>query len=607
MGTKRKQKRAKVLSGEPPVADRSSESKLIPKKLTAEEIELEEAVFGQAVVDKGKQKQNSLDAELDTAETKVHIDGTHRELAEVEDNDLFIIDEGEKPSSSLGVLPIAPSIPSESAPRHQVKSVPSSRQPLWQDSSIAMVSVSLTNGPNRLKKLRQAADLDGVGSARAEGTIDGEEYEIRLRQQFEKMNPIPGWLKKRKRKHTEGGQLNPDRSDSDSDSGGIDQLLRTTGKIGRVKGGQYRLGATLPQGELQVERLRDANQAIPSTNKNTISAIQFHPNAPILFTASPKSKTLSFFKIDGKHNPILHHVHTPDLPITTAEFCPSTQESSTVLMTGNRPYFYAFNLVTCQCIKSPDSLFTKSALSQSIKGTSLSRFSFSPQGQIVAFLGLRGLIQLVDWSNNIGSSQVIGSLKSNTPIKSLSWNKNGTELITIGNNAEVSVWDMRMRKLLTSWTDHGGFNPTLITTTDKDGGKATARSYTAIGSQTGIVNVYDDSQWANDKYEESRVFGAERKPMKTIENLTTTVTTMKFNPDAQILAIASDARKDQLKLVHLPSATVFSNWPTSGTPLGHVSDVGFSNKSDMLAIANTKGTVLLYSLGWWSKRGKTNL
>lgn len=371
------------------------------------------------------------------------------------------------------------------------------------------------------------------------------------------MNPTPNWLTHRKRKHADGTLADSDITDDESDSGGIDQLLRTTGKIGRVKGGQHRLGTILPQGELQVERLRDANQAIQTTGKAPISAMQFHPHSPILFTASSKSHKLSFFKIDGKHNPILHHVHTPDLPITSAEFCPSTQESSTVLMTGNRPYFYAFDLLSCKCIKSPESLFAKTAMSQSVKGTSLSRFSFSPQGRIVAFLGLRGQVQLVDWSNNIGSSQIIGSLQSNTPIKDLSWSRNGTELLTIGNNAEVSVWDMRMRKLLTSWTDHGGFNPTLITTTDKDCGKATTNSYTAVGSQTGIVNVYDDSQWCSDADEQSRVSKAERQPLKTIENLTTSVTTMKFNPDAQILAIASDAKKDQLKLVCQHHSTRF--------------------------------------------------
>lgn len=602
MVNKRNQKRSKLSSDNQPIPGTSNQSITDPslRKLTNEEIELEEAVFGQAP-SKGKQKQVAWNDPQDDEEIEGEnqIVGDDGELEDVKDEELFMIDDGNKQISSLGPSDVA--LPT---PKPKEKPTPSTREPLWQDKSIAQVPVSLTNGPSRLKKLRKVEDLDDVASGRAEGTIDGEEYELRLREQFERMNPTPNWLKDRKylkRKAGDNAQVESDQSDAEKDDGGIEQALRTTGRISRIKP-KYRPGASLPKGELQVERLRDANQAVTSTTKSPISAVQFHPSSPILFTASSKSHKLSFFKIDGKHNPVLHHVHTPDLPITTAEFCPSTQTSSTVLMTGNRPYFYTFDLGSCQCIKSPENLFTKSALSQSIKGTSLSRFSFSPQGQIVAFLGLRGSIQLVDWTNNIGSSQVIGTLKSNTPIKSLSWNRNGTQLLTVGHNAEVSVWDMRMRKLMNTWTDHGGFNPTLITTSDKDCGKSTGRSYTAIGSQTGIVNLYDDSDWCTDENEEDRILGIERQPLKTIENLTTSVSTMKFNPDAQILAIASDSKKDQLKLVHLPSATVFSNWPTAGTPLGHVSDVSFSSKSDMMAISNTKGTVLLYSLGWWSKR-----
>ena len=43
--------------------------------------------------------------------------------------------------------------------------------------------------------------------------------------------------------------------------------------------------------------------------------------------------------------------------------------------------------------------------------------------------------------------------------------------------------------------------------------------------------------------------GAERKAFKAIGNLTTAVTSMRFNHDSQILALASRTNKDQLKLV----------------------------------------------------------
>lgn len=85
-------------------------------------------------------------------------------------------------------------------------------------------------------------------------------------------------------------------------------------------------------------------------------------------------------------------------------------------------------------------------------------------------------------------------------------------------------------------------------------------------------------------------------PVKTIENLVTTTTAMRWNGDGQILAIASKLKKDAFRLVHFPSMRVFSNWPTSGTPLGSVSSVDFSPASQYVAIGNTRGKVLLYSL-----------
>jgi U3 small nucleolar RNA-associated protein 18 len=85
-------------------------------------------------------------------------------------------------------------------------------------------------------------------------------------------------------------------------------------------------------------------------------------------------------------------------------------------------------------------------------------------------------------------------------------------------------------------------------------------------------------------------------PIKAIGNLTTRISEITFNHDSQLMVIASRSKKDQLKVVHLPSGTVYSNWPTERTPLGHVISVAFSPNSDYLAIANDKGHVRLHTL-----------
>ena len=85
-------------------------------------------------------------------------------------------------------------------------------------------------------------------------------------------------------------------------------------------------------------------------------------------------------------------------------------------------------------------------------------------------------------------------------------------------------------------------------------------------------------------------------PIKEIMNLTTAVHLMTFNHDGQILSIASKDKKDAVKCVHLPSLTVFSNWPTNRSPIHYPSSLDFSNASGYMAIGNDRGRVLLYRL-----------
>ena len=84
--------------------------------------------------------------------------------------------------------------------------------------------------------------------------------------------------------------------------------------------------------------------------------------------------------------------------------------------------------------------------------------------------------------------------------------------------------------------------------------------------------------------------------MKAIMNLTTSIDNLRFNETGEILAVSSRREKDAMRLVHLPSATVFSNWPTSKTPLGYVWSFDFSPKSGYLAVGNDKGKCLMYRL-----------
>ncbi len=55
-----------------------------------------------------------------------------------------------------------------------------------------------------------------------------------------------------------------------------------------------------------------------------------------------------------------------------------------------------------------------------------------------------------------------------------------------------------------------------------------------------------------------------------------------------------------MRLIHVPTGTVFSNWPGQRTPLHKVTAIDFSPGGAYLAVGNRKGKVLLYRLKAYS-------
>ena len=134
-----------------------------------------------------------------------------------------------------------------------------------------------------------------------------------------------------------------------------------------------------------------------------------------------------------------------------------------------------------------------------------------------------------------------------------------------------------MQRCLHRYVDEGCLNGTALAC-------APGGAYFASGSSSGVVNVYDWRQAAaaGAAAAAPAAGGAAlpeaplaARPLKAVLNLTTSISCLAFNPDAQVLAQASHAHRDALRLVHLPSLTVFSNWPTAGSPLHYVHCLAF--------------------------------
>ncbi|KAF9275235.1 U3 snoRNP protein [Linnemannia elongata] len=433
-------------------------------------------------------------------------------------------------------------------------------KPAWVDEDDKTLSISLKSA-NRLKKLRKQE---------AEDVVNGVDYEQRLRRQFEKVYPVPNWAQpegSRKRRRGGANAIDSDSDYSDEEQEQEDSsILLTSSKGFLEKSNRLRI---LSSESITVTRVKNANQMGPS--KSVIQSVEFHPNSQMLLTAG-FDRTLRLFQVDGKLNQLMQTVFYKDLPIYKAAFSPAPTSGSgagnnTVVVSGRRKYFYSYDIEAGKVDKS-----------QGIYGRnekSLEKFSLSPCGTWIAFLGRDGYIILVTTRTRLWAK----NFKMSGNVRAVAWSSDSEYLYSVGGDAEIYQWQVSSGKCVHRFMDEGGFKPTCLAVSPND-------QFFAVGSKSGVVNVYDRTCL------ETRA----PKALRAIGNLTTSIHTMRFNHDSQILAISSKARKDQLRLIHIPSLKVFPNWPTKGTPLSYVTCLAFSPRSGYFAIGNDKGKVLLYRL-----------
>ncbi|TMW55916.1 hypothetical protein Poli38472_008564 [Pythium oligandrum] len=413
-------------------------------------------------------------------------------------------------------------------------------KPVWVDDDDGEIEVTLDD-ERRLRKLRKTED----------DTVDGHELQQRLKKQFASGHGSVSWADP---KNFLGPQRGNDLlSDSeDEEAIGTDTIVRSTGKMLASE------HDVLAQGTLEITRMKDANQHAPSGA--VVQSVEFHPNGQLLLTAG-LDKTLHLFQVDGTNNARVENVFVKDLPILSAHY---TLGGSRVVLSGPRSYFFSYDLEAGRITKIPGITGRKDR--------KLERFTVSKSGDHMAFLGSDGYMSLL----SARSYETIGHIKMNGDVRSATFCENDRYLLSTGSDGEVYKWDMRTRKCVFVHSDEGSLGNFSIAASSK---------YYATGSTSGVVNVYDNDGVT-----------VHRKPRKALMQLTTQVDGLKFNPDGQILAMSSRDTRDALKMVHVPTMTVFANWPSSKTPLHYVSAMDFSPNSGYFAVGNARGRVLLYRL-----------
>ncbi|XP_046854395.1 U3 small nucleolar RNA-associated protein 18 homolog [Xenia sp. Carnegie-2017] len=408
--------------------------------------------------------------------------------------------------------------------------------PAWVDEDDSNVWVDVSS-KNRLKKFKEGE----------KEIISGDVLKKKLESHFQKIYGVPEWAKTTTK-------CNPNQDDDEGS-----EILQHAGNF-LSKKSEY-----LPRGLIDIGKVKDAN----CSNKfdAVVKCLEFHPSSKILLVAGLNNK-LSLFQVDGKTNICLQNIHVKGFPIHSAHFIGNSEQ---IILASQRKFFYYYDMNEGYVTRIPE-----------IRGKDEKHFFncfTSPDGKYLVFTGKSGYIYLLSSQ----TKQWIADLKMNGSVTTISFYADGTRMLSAGSDGEIYVWCLKTRKCLHKFKDEGCIRCTSLAVSP-------CGQYVACGSDSGVVNIYD--QRCLEK--------AFPKPIKTVMNLTTKICQLKFNSTSEILGMSSKEIKNAFRLLHVPSLTVFSNWPNSKTPLRYVETFDFSPKSGYLVVGNDCGRALLFRLNHYA-------
>ncbi|KAJ9640769.1 U3 snoRNP protein [Knufia peltigerae] len=576
------------------------------------ELRLEKALFGDdagflnsLAGRKPQQAEGALTRVYGSSDLEIpRLEDQQDNLSEVADEDLFFLDAG------TGELPIPVSKDLEhTEPLHSS----SHAQPTWYDSDDDRITVSLASN-TRLRKLRDTESDD---------VVSGRQYIQRLRRQYESLHPTPDWVKYARKKRKLSAQDDGDKdtdSDVSMDEGSdslpsaqpLSELLRSAGSLtstARQPSQEHKGPRKLRPEVIDIQRTKDVAASGPSS----IDSLQFHPYYPLLIAAGPSSMATIYHVSPHppNPNPILTSLHLKGTPIHTAAFCrPSSTTAVTdaehdqthIFLSSRRRYFHSWSLSTGVVKKVTRALYGDTRKEQ----RTMESFKVSPCGR---YIGLVGSSRKGGGSINVLSTETMQwvcscRVDSRGGVADFAWWRNGNGFAVVGKNGEVSEYDIDSRRVVARWIDEGAVGITVIALGGAPSPGQACRGgslWVAVGSSSGVVNLYDRRGWSTEAAEGAATTNPpgtdERpKPARVLEQLVTPISHIEFSEDGQMLVMGSRWKKGALRLVHLPSCTVYRNWPTDKTPLGRVSAVALSPDGRYLAVGNDQGKIKLWEI-----------
>jgi U3 small nucleolar RNA-associated protein 18 len=470
----------------------------------------------------------------------------------------------------------------------------------WHDPYTDAATVDVAAGPARLRKLRAHED---------ETVLGGGDYEARLRARFAATHQHTGWAAAARKAAARAAKAAAAAAPRAADAPASGEALLASGaallarpaSAGGAAATTTTTSAPLSPGRLEITRLPDANAAAPADA--VIQAVAFHPGGQVLLTAG-FDKAVRFFQADGLAGAHLQTVHLRDCPVHAAAFA---RGGDAVVATGRRPFFYVLDLATGRAHRvgplpgRPEKSWERFAAAD-----------HAPGADLLALVGDRGSVPLF----SLRTRSPVGELRHAGTVRTAAFDPADTAghtLLTAGGDGVLHTWDLRAtRACVRRDVDEGSLSVTALA--------PSVTGALATGSTSGVVNVYRRGPdgglgggggsvvggWAGAGAAHAASTSpatpstpqpaARPAPARALMNLATSIDTLAWAPSGAVLAAGSRLAADGLRLVHGGSLTVFPNWPTSRTPLGHVHCAAFSPGGGLLAAGTAKGRVLAYRL-----------
>lgn len=324
---------------------------------------------------------------------------------------------------------------------------------------------------------------------------------------------------------------------------------------------------TLGSNELQFKHLTNINN--DRSYSGAIKQVKFHPKSKIALVSLSYGEA-DLYEVDGERNKYIQNIK---LPRTRTPFCAFKPDGDSIVISSEtyKGSFFAYDMISGH--------LNKYALKVGIDAKDMTDFTLSNNYMACRKEGKNEVIGL-----SSKTFENTFSIKINEPVRVVKFNSNESEIYIAGENAQTYVWDLRKTSICKhKFQDEGSVHTTSFAISETS-------NLISVGSDSGFVNTYELEQCMTKKFP---------SPVKTFNNLKTSIDILEFNKTGELLLVGSSEATGGFRMIHTHSGVIYKNFPVSGKKYGHLLSADFSPLSGYLSLGCSSGRAHLCRIPYY--------